>query len=155
MTKVRASASAVVGALPAVVYEILSDYREGHPSILPARYFTGLEVERGGRGAGTIIRFGMKVAGSTNEARAEVSEPEPGRVLVERVLDEKGIVTSFTVDPHSDGESRVTIDTQWPARGAVGLIERIVVAPMLKRIYVAELAQLDRVARSRASRERD
>lgn len=149
MPNVKASVSAVIGAAPAVVYDILSDYREGHPTILPPRYFTGLEVESGGRGAGTIIRFGMKVAGSTNEARAEVSEPEPGRVLVERVLDGKGIVTTFTVDPQGQSRSLVTIDTRWPARGVTGALERIVAPVLLRRIYAAELALLDRVARAR------
>ena len=43
-------ASAPVGAPAEVVYNIIADYRKGHPHILPRKYFEWLEVEQGGRG---------------------------------------------------------------------------------------------------------
>lgn len=149
MAQARASASSEIGASSAVVYDILSDYEHGHPSILPPRTFTGLSVEKGGRGAGTVIRFGMRMFGREQEARAEVSEPEPGRVLAERILDDRGLVTTFTVDPIDDARARVTIETTWTARGLGGLFERWLVPGVLRRIYRAQLEQLDRVARAR------
>ena len=38
-------------------------------------------MEEGGYGAGTRIRVGVHLAGRKSSFRADVSEPEPGRVL--------------------------------------------------------------------------
>lgn len=151
MSMLKAEASAVIGSDAATVYEILADYVDGHPSILPPRYFTGLQVERGGRGAGSVIRFGMRMMGRVRQARAEVAEPEAGRVLTETILDPRGIVTTFVVDPAGEREARVTIATTWAARGVQGFIERLLVRRFLERVYQAELEQLERVALSRRS----
>ena len=149
MTTITATESAEIDVAPDIVYGIIADYRNGHPRILPPQYFGALDVEKGGTGAGTVIRFEMRVFGKTRTARAEISEPQPGRVLMERVLDERGIVTTFTVDPRAAGRrSRVTIDTQWSVRGISGRMEKLIAAPMLRRIYRAELAQLGDVARA-------
>jgi hypothetical protein len=80
------------------VYAILADYRNGRPRILPERYFSNLEVERGRVGAGTVIRFQVRTLGITRSFRGEVTEPKPGRVLVES-YPQTGEVTSFTVEP--------------------------------------------------------
>ncbi|HSJ12784.1 MAG TPA: SRPBCC family protein [Longimicrobiales bacterium] len=149
MAALTAEAAAEIGARAATVYDIIADYHVGHPSILPPRYFTGLQVERGGRGAGTIIRFGMKLLGRVTMARAEVAEPEPGRVLTETILDRRGMVTTFRVDPIGERRARVGIATSWTARGIAGLVERLLVPRLLTRVYAAELAQLDEVARER------
>lgn len=130
----------------AAVYGILADYHEGHPAILPRRYFTHLDVEEGGHGAGTVIRYGLKLGGRVNEATAEVSEPSPGRVLAERVLDERGTLTTFTVDPLAGGRVRVTINTSWTATGVRGWIERMLAPLLLRRIFREELANLERHA---------
>lgn len=142
MVQVTIHASAHVPAPPGVVYRILADYREGHPSILPPRWFAYLHVERGGVGAGTVIRFGMKSGGRVREMRAEVAEPEPGRVLVERGLDERGTVTTFTVDPACDGGTLVTIRTTWRAAGVAGFVERLLAPMLLRPVYREELARL-------------
>lgn len=39
------TASATIGAPAEIVYRILADYHEGHPHILPRKYFTFLAVE--------------------------------------------------------------------------------------------------------------
>lgn len=142
MPEIIIQESAHIPAPPNVVYGILADYREGHPSILPPRWFTHLHVERGGVGAGTVIRFGMKSGGRVREMRAEVVEPEPGRVLVERGLDERGTVTMFTVEPAGTGGARVTIRTTWRAAGFAGFVERLLAPMLLKRVYREELARL-------------
>jgi Polyketide cyclase / dehydrase and lipid transport len=148
VSRIEITESAAIDAPPATIFDLIADYHEGHPRILPPQYFTPLTVEAGGRGDGTIIRFGMKMGGRTQMGRAIVSVPEPGRVLVERVLDPPGPVTTFTVDALDDGRCRLTIHTEWESRGLRGLIERIVVPGFLHKVYRAQLARLqDIVAR--------
>jgi len=96
------SESTVIAAPPARVYAILADYRVGHPGILPQPPFHSYELETGGQGAGTIMRFKMTALGRTENFRGAVTEPEPGRVLVETYFETK-TVTTFTVEPHGDG----------------------------------------------------
>ena len=105
-------------------------------------------VEQGGIGAGTVIRFQMSVLGKKQTFRASVTEPEPGRVLVETYLDGNGAVTTFTVDPGTaPADSRVTISTELPVRrGVAGWIERKVSTLLLRPIYRKELENLARVA---------
>src|SRR5438270_3776904 len=106
------SASAVIPARRERIYSLISNYRDGHPRILP-KQFTSLVVEEGGIGAGTIIRFQMRVFGRKQTFRAAITEPEPGRVLVETYLDSNGAVTTFTVNPgHAPADSNVTISTE-------------------------------------------
>ena len=149
MSEVRAASSAVIHASARVVYQLLADYRGGHPRILPKQYFPQLEVERGGVGAGTIIRFQVRILGSTRDVRAEITEPTPGQVLVETDL-VTGARTTFLVTPQDKGAAcRVEIRTEWDAKGLRGWIERMAAPRLLRRIYVAELAQLASVAEGR------
>ena len=146
MGEYRVVASAIIDAPAERVYGIVADYRSGHSRILPPRYFTGLEVEQGGVGAGTVIRFGMKVLGQSRTLRANITEPEPGRVLVESAPD-GSIVTTFTADPLDGGRSRMTFSTvgRTPP-GVVGAIESWITRRVLPRIYRDELALLAKVA---------
>src|SRR5688500_17826554 len=91
-----------IPAPPAEVYAILADYTAGHPHILPSAYFRNIEVEKGGIGAGTRIRFDMTALGTTRTIRADIEEPSPGRVLVERDVEGKS-VTSFTIASAREG----------------------------------------------------
>ena len=141
------SASAIIPARRERVYALLADYHDGHPRLLP-RQFSNLTVEQGGVGAGTIIRFQMSVLGRKQNFRAAVTEPEPGRVLVETYLDGNGAVTTFTVDPRTEpADSRVTISTELSGRsGILGKVEKIVMTLLLRPIYIKELQNLARVA---------
>ena len=143
------TATADVNAPPAKVYAILADYRDGHPHILPRPPFGELESEQGGQGAGTVVRFQMRVLGRSQLFRGAVTEPEPGRVLVE-TYDGTGTVTSFIVDPVDSGRrSRVTISTELDSpRGPLGALQRWLMTRILKPVYVRELAQLDAFASS-------
>jgi hypothetical protein len=125
------------------VYGIIADYRNGHPHIVPQPPFGAIEVEQGGVGAGTVIRFPMRVLGRTHTMRAVISEPEPGRVLVESYL-ESGDVTTFTVEPLDDGRRcRVTITTDLTVRGGpLGFLQRVFVTRYLRGVYARELRQL-------------
>jgi len=141
------SASAIIPARRERVYSLIANYRDGHPRILP-KQFSNLVVEQGGVGAGTVIRFQMSVFGKKQTFRAAITEPEPGRVLVETDLDTNGAVTTFTVNPGTaPADSNVTISTELPARsGFLGSIERKLATLLLRPIYVKELENLARVA---------
>jgi hypothetical protein len=70
----------------------------------------------------------------------EVTEPEPGRVLME--TDKKlGVVTTFTVEPLDDGKrSHVTIATNWtPSKGVMGWLERVSTPAFMRKLYTTEL----------------
>lgn len=137
------TATALVAAEPSRVYAVIADYHNRHPHILP-KQFSGLVVEKGGVGRGTIIRFQMSVFGRKRTFRAAISEPEPGRVLVETDLDANGAVTTFIVDRDSaSGHSRVTISTELAVRkGLAGKIERFLSTRLLRPMYVRELGLL-------------
>ena len=141
------SATAVIPARRQRVYSLIANYRDGHPRILP-RQFSNLTVEQGGIGAGTVIRFQMSLLGRKQTFRAAVTEPDPGRVLVETDLDTNGAVTTFTIDPGSaPADSNVTISTSLPVRsGFLGKIERAMATMLLRPIYAKELENLARVA---------
>lgn len=147
------SMSALIGAHAGAVYAILADYRDGHPRILPRDVFTLLEVEQGGIGAGTSIRFRMRTLGFTRTFRAAISEPLPGRLLVETDL-ETGTRTTFRVEPGDDDRAaRVTITTTPGTLGMHGRIEWLMARPLLRRIYARELAALAALAGKGIGRE--
>ena len=146
MSSIHAEASETIDAAPERVYAVLADYHEGHPRILPPEFFSRLEVEQGGRGAGTVIRVHARGFGKEQVYHLTVSEPEPGRVLVEEDAG-AGVVTTFTVTPLEGGlRSRVRIRTEWqPKPGLGGLVERLlnpVAAPLVYRKELRRLAEL-------------
>jgi hypothetical protein len=144
-------AEAVVDAPAERAYAVIADYRDGHPRIIPRPPFVSLDVEQGGTGAGTVIRFRMRVFGRIRTFRAAISEPEPGRVLAETDLD-TGVVTTFAVVPVEDGrKSRVIITTDRATRGGLlGRLERFLLTGLLRPVYQRELERLGVVARERA-----
>lgn len=144
MSAIHVEATATIDAPPERVYAVLADYRNHHPNIVPKPYFTGLRVEEGGVGAGTIVVADMDVYGTKRSFRLAVTEPQPGRVLAESDA-AAGMVTTFTVEPLEGGRrSRVTIASDArPSPGLGGLIERLVNPAITRRIYRAELQQLN------------
>jgi hypothetical protein len=142
----RLAASALLRAPAQRVYAVLADYRESHPRILPRPPFVDLQVEQGGVGAGTVVRFQMKLAGQLRSFRSTITEPEPGRVLVE-TDPQAGAVTTFTVEPREAGGAFVTIETQTPVRaGLAGKIEGWLAERLLRPVYAQELRRLEAVA---------
>jgi hypothetical protein len=134
--------SAVLSASPRACYDTIADYHGGHPKIVPPKWFGPIVVDEGGLGAGTRIHFTMTVLGQTRTLRAEVTEPVPGRVLVES-YPETGVVTTFTVVEAPGGAARVTIETRTPrGRGLRAAAERAVTRKVLPGIFVAELRML-------------
>jgi len=140
MTTVHTEVSADIDAPPAAVYAVFADYRGAHPQIVPKPEFGDVIVEKGGQGAGTVYRTSTTVMGQTIEYHMEVSEPEPGRKLVE--TDKKlGIVTAFIIDPLEGGKkSRVTLATDWtPHGGVMGWIEKMTTPGFMRKLYAREL----------------
>jgi hypothetical protein len=149
MTTFRIVSSARVAAPADVAYRLIADYREGHPRIVPPKYFSNLVVQEGGYGAGTRFSIDMTVLGKKEHMRAVVEEPQPGRVLIERDLD-RGVVTTFEVVPAGDSSCHVTFTTDMPRKaGIAGAIKEFITKWILPKIYREELAQLERVATSR------
>ena len=134
--------SAVISAAPRACYDTIADYRAGHPRIVPPKWFGPIIVDQGGVGAGTRIHFAMTVFGQTRAMSAEISEPVPGRVLMES-YPETGVVTTFTVVDAPAAGARVTIETRTPrGKGLRAALERIVTRRMLPGIFVVELERL-------------
>jgi hypothetical protein len=124
------------------VYAVLADYLLGHPSILPPKYFRHLRVVDGGQGAGTRITFEIVFFGAARRFEARVSEPEPGRRLVETDV-RSGIATTFTVDADAAGRgSSVTIATRYRKPGLAGYVERWLSPRFLRAVYRDELRLL-------------
>ena len=152
MPEIHATSSAVIAAPPPIVYGLIADYRQGHPSILPPKYFQNLQVEEGGVGTGTRISFQMRSFGRVRRFHALVTEPEPGRQLCETYA-EAGMATTFTVDPEGVGQSsRVTITTRYTRAGLAGWLERWLAPRYFRAVYTAELYALGAQAKARASR---
>lgn len=142
----RFSASALIEAPAQQLYDIIADYHHGHPRILPQPPFVSLAVEQGGVGAGTVIRVEMRALGRLQTFRAVVTEPVPGRVLVE--TNDTGYITTFTVEPRAEGrQAYVTIATEMAGRaGLWSALERWFVTRLMQPVYVKELEQLAAVA---------
>jgi|SRR5262245_15466216 len=143
MPQYHVSESTVIPASAERVYAILADYRVGHPGILPQPPFHSYELEAGGQGAGTVIRFKMTAMGRTENFRGVVTEPEPGRVLVETYVDTR-TVTTFTVEPQGDEtHCRVTFATDMETRGGfAGVLERFFITRFLRKTYRGEMKNL-------------
>lgn len=143
MNTIHAEASRVIHARPEEIYAVIADYHVGHPAILPKPYFTGLVVEQGGQGAGTVVMTTMNIFGSQYRFHQVVSEPEPGRVLVETDMD-TGQFSQFILEPLNGGtQTRVTISSEFPpGPGIRGLVERLTQPAIARHIYRKELNNL-------------
>ena len=113
---VRIAMSRRIAARPEPIRAVIADYHDGHRRIVPPRVFKWLAVDKGGVGGGTEIRFAMRVLGSTRVTRGIVTEPDPGRTIVE-TYPETGVVTTFIIEPVGATESVVTITTDMPVPG--------------------------------------
>ena len=149
MTRLHAEASALIAATPEEVYGIFVDYLHHHPAILPKQYFPKIEVEQGGHGAGTVFTVWTRALGVERIYHMVVSEPEPGRLLMED--DPKaGVTTTFKVVPGPQSQqTEVTIATDWQAQsGLGGLGEKLITPPVMRRIFRQELKNLGEYVRT-------
>src|SRR5258708_23547958 len=149
MSGVQVKYSMVIDARPEEIYAVLTDYRVGHPAILPRPPFTELTVEKGGQGAGTVVMTRVKVFGRESSYQEVISEPEPGRVLLEKDMDTAQF-SSFTLDPlNGNTKTRVTILCEFPLEpGFAGIVQRLLQARLSEGILKQELENLARYVRS-------
>ncbi len=142
------SAERLVDAPADVVYRCLADYTHHHrPGGFLPPTFSNQEILNGGVGDGTVIRLSVNLGGRTSTLTARISEPEPGRTLVE---DGEHVQTTFTVQPEAD-KSRVRFDTVLQAGGLEGLMNKFFAARLLRPVYADELQRLERYAQSQAT----
>jgi len=150
---VSISASRRIATRPQPIHAVIADYRDGHRRIVPPRAFKWLAVDKGGFGAGTEIRFAMRVAGVTRVTRGIVTEPEAGRTIVE-TYPETGMVTSFLMDAAGPNETIVTINTDLPVpRGVVGKIQGFVAGRLLRPLFLEELQRLADIVEGRVQHD--
>ena len=144
----RFRAERVIDAPAEVVYHLISDYGEHHTDapkgFLPDQ-FSGMVVERGGVGDGTVVRFTSRLGGRPQTMTASITEPEPGRVLLET---SPGVQTTFTVQPEGLQRARVRFDTVLEAGGLMGLMMRLLAPGMLRPVYAQEMERLERHAQA-------
>lgn len=148
MAKVEASAERTIDAPPDAVYRYIADMHQ-HAQFLPPE-FSDFQVEEGGVGEGTVTTFTVTAGGRTRHYRMRVSEPAPGRTLVESDAN-SSLVTTYNVEPQG-GTSLVRISTNWDgASGIGGFFERTFAPKAMHRIYATALDRLNAYARDRQS----
>ena len=138
-----AIATKIINAPAKDIYRIIADYHTMHYFILPKQYFLSLDVEEGGFGQGTIVNFEMRILGKTQSFRSLVTEPQPGRLLVETDIRSE-TPTSFSVFPvRNNDQARVEISTELKNQNAV---EALIANILLQKVYRDELELLAKVA---------
>jgi Polyketide cyclase / dehydrase and lipid transport len=142
--KTTISVERLIGAPPDVIYHCIADYREHHrpDGFLPPA-FTDMEIASGGVGAGTTLSWVVETGGRRRTVEATISEPEPGRVMIE---DSPEIKTTFTVERQGLG-AMVRFDTIIDEGGVQGVLNRLFAARLLEPIYREELRRLEEYAR--------
>ncbi len=139
MAAIQVVAGRSIDAPADAVYECLADFRR-HAHFLPPA-FSAFEIESGGKGAGTLVRFTVTAGGRRRDYRMQVSEPEPW-VLVESDTG-SSLVTTFRVMP-CGARAQVTIMTTWRGSGGIGgIFERMFAPRVMRAIYRDELERLN------------
>ncbi len=142
----RVSHSQIINAAPVVVYGILTDYAGAHNAILPRPPFGDIHVTRGGHGAGTELDVTLEMFGKQFPFHLVVTEPEPGRVLMEADAQAE-VVTRFIVEPAGEGKTHLTISSENPSSaGFKGWLESQITSMITRRIYRREMDNIDRYA---------
>lgn len=135
MSHIFVRSERVIEARPAEVFQTLADYKMKRPRILPPNYLD-YTLEKGGQGAGTVIRYRLRAAGRERPYEMHVEETVKGQVLTER---DKGssLVTRWNVLPIADGQkSKVSVESDWEGSSGIGgFFERIFAPLGLSQIY--------------------
>ncbi|MCP9205913.1 SRPBCC family protein [Streptomyces cucumeris] len=141
MGQVEATTERVVTGKPEDVFDALADYRETRPRLLP-QHFSEYEVREGGDGEGTVVHWKLQATSKrVRDCLLEVSEPTDGQ-LVEKDRN-SSMVTTWTVTPAGEGQSRVVITSVWNGAGGIGgFFERTFAPKGLARIYDELLEKL-------------
>ncbi|MBX7470285.1 SRPBCC family protein [Streptomyces sp. MAG02] len=141
MAQVEATTERIVAADPETVFDMLADYKDGRPKLLP-EHFSEYQVREGGDGEGTLVHWKLQATSKrVRDCLLEVTEPTDGQ-LVEKDRN-SSMVTTWTVTPAGEGRSKVVVSTVWNGAGGIGgFFERTFAPKGLGRIYDAILAKL-------------
>jgi hypothetical protein len=144
MKTIQTQESHIINARAEAIHAVITDYRVGHQAIVPKPYFSELTIEQGGQGAGTIIRFTATVFGKTDTYHQLITEPEPGRVILETDI-ETGQYSKFILEPLNNGtQTRVTIFVEFPLSSGIQGIADKLLKPMVSRwLFRQELRNLE------------
>lgn len=146
MGQVVATAERAIDAPAEQVYGYLADMHQ-HQQFLPPA-FSGFRVEQGGTGEGTVTRFAITAGGRTRSYEMHVTEPDPGRTLVETDAG-SSLVTTYTVTPDG-GRCTVSVRTTWDGAGGIGgFFERTFAPRALRGLYTDLLGRLNAYATQR------
>ena len=138
------AASKAIDAPPAVLYGIIADYHDGHRRIVPPRVFKWLAVDKGGIGAGTEIRLGMRVLGLVHalarRRHRAASRPPARRDAIRRTAMSR---RSSSSPVRRNIGSTVTIQTDLELPGGIaGRLQGFFLGRLLRPLYVEELQRL-------------
>lgn len=136
-------ASAVIPAKTEQVWAMLVDYRAAHPETLPKPAFANLDVKEGGSGAGTKFDLQMQVLGARRSLSMTVSEPEPGRILLEEDKD-AGVSTAFILDPVGDSCALNIVTSTRTSPGFRGIVESLITPFVVRRVFRKQLRLIAR-----------
>jgi uncharacterized membrane protein len=144
MTKLYVRSERVVNQPSDFVYRLFADFENHHPKFLPPQ-FSEIKVTKGGYGAGTEHTFTSLMGGKPRVFKMVITEPEPGRVLVERdSLSDLETIT--TILPEGNG-TRITFETTWEsAGGLMGALEAWFAPSMMRRVYQDEFNRFEKYA---------
>lgn len=142
MSRVYVKSQRTIDAPPQEVYKVLTDYVVKRPSMLPTN-FLDYNVEKGGRGAGTVTSYRLHAGGRERLYRMKVEEPVRGKVITERDS-RSSLLSTWTLTPKKGGErTRVQIESEWEGgQGVKGFFEKTFAPLGLKSIYSTMLVRL-------------
>lgn len=142
MSNIHVKREQVVNAKPEDVYAVLADYKGKHKQILTPN-FQDYNVEKGGRGSGTVVSYRLLAGGRERFYRMRVDEPVKGKVITERDSD-SSLVTTWTLSPLKGGQqTKVSLASEWTGgTGVGGFFERVFAPIGLRRIYTNMLSLL-------------
>lgn len=135
MSKIQVKNERVIKAQPEKVYDVIKDYKAKRPLFLTPN-FLDYQVEKGGKGDGTVVSYRLQAARRERPYRMQVSEVAPGQSIQERDTN-SSLVTTWTVTPVENGQqTKVSIVTDWEGgQGVGGFFERTFAPTGLHRIY--------------------
>ncbi|GAA1359863.1 SRPBCC family protein [Streptomyces beijiangensis] len=141
MAQVEATTERTIAADAETVFDALADYTGTRAKILP-EHFSEFEVCEGGDGEGTLVHWKLQATSKRiRDCLLEVSEPTEGQ-LVEKDRN-SSMVTTWTVTPAGEKQSRVVVSTVWNGAGGIGgFFEKTFAPKGLGRIYDAILDKL-------------
>jgi uncharacterized protein YndB with AHSA1/START domain len=147
MAQVEATTQRTIAADPERVFEALADYSRVRPRILTEHY-SEYEVQDGGTGAGTTVHWRLQATSKrVRDCLLHVTQPSPGQ-LVEKDAN-SSMVTTWTVTPAGEGNSRVVVETTWTGAGGIGgFFEKTFAPKGLNRIQDGVLDNLASVAQA-------